>query len=86
LALGLSIGGDAGFAEGVVADAPRLDAGLLRPALDHRPCALPVETGSAERIGLAVHGPKERAVFVLSDSGGLDVLPMIGKQMSLSGR
>jgi len=50
LQLGLGvfqIGGDAGAAERVIADAGCLDCGLLRSALDRRPGALPVETSRA---------------------------------------
>jgi len=79
------ISGNAGAAEGVVANALRLDPGLLRPALDHRPGPLPIETPWTERLGLAVHGAEEGAVPVLADPGRLDVFPQPVLEVVLAG-
>lgn len=57
----------------------------MRPALDHRPGALPVEPGRAERFGLAVHRAEEGTVAVFADPGGLDVLPQPVFQIVLAG-
>ncbi len=73
------VGRDAGAPEGVIADAGCGDAGLLRPASDHRPGPLPVETGGAERFGLAVYRAEEGAVLVALDPGGPDIGPVGAK-------
>lgn len=57
-----------------VSDPGRVDAGLLRQALDHGPGALSVEEVGAELLGLTLHGSEKRFVRVLVDAHSLDVL------------
>jgi len=67
----LQVGGDAGRAEGVIAD-PRLDASRAGTALNH-----PVGVLLAHRLrfaGLAASGARRRSAQLADDAGGGDVL------------
>jgi hypothetical protein len=57
----------------MVANALRLDPGLLRPALDHLPGPLPIEASPAEHLGLPVHRAEEGTVLVLPNASRLDI-------------
>jgi len=73
LAAILQVGGDAGGAESVIADA-RLDAGRFRAALDHAVGVLLVHRFFGQEARFAGRRAEQVTVRVTGDAGRLDVL------------
>jgi hypothetical protein len=69
----LQIGGDAGRAEGLIADA-RLDAGRFRAPADDAVRILLEEGIGCKLAGLAAGAAEEIAVDVIGDAGRFDVI------------
>ena len=75
-ALVLEVGGDAGGAEGVMAD-PGLDAGVPGAALNHAIGVLLLYGVAGKRTSLAGRRAKQRPVWVASDTGCRDVFVQV---------
>ena len=84
LAAVLQVRGNAGRAEGMVAD-PGLEAGGPRAALDHAIGVLLPQGVLGERAGLAGRRPEQRAVRVASDPGRPDVVIEQLRQIVMAG-
>ena len=80
----LQVGGDAGGAEGMVAD-PGLDAGGLRPPLDHAVGVLLPQSVAGEPARSARRGLEQGRVRVLRDAGRGDIFVQIPLQVVVAG-
>ena len=80
----LQVGGDAGGAEGMVPD-PGLDAGGLRPALDHAVGVLLPQSVAGEPARSARRGLEQGCVRVLRDAGRGDIFVQIPLQVVVAG-
>jgi len=78
------VGGDAGGAEGVVAD-QGLDAGLSGPSADHAEDVLLVHGGVVQLARASSRGAEERTVEIAGDAGSRDVLVEVAFEVVMTG-